>query len=191
MRLSGLSICLFCGSRSGSRPEYARAAAAFGKGLAEGGARLVYGAGDVGLMGIAAGAATAAGAEVVGFIPRHLLAKEIGKRDIHALIVTETMHERKKLMFANSDAVVALPGGAGTMDELFEVLTWRQLGLHARPVVLLDVAGFWQPFVALMRHMRAEGFLPAEMLDYFTVAPGTEAALAALEPLTARHAEAE
>lgn len=180
MRREPRSVCLYCGSRPGTDPAYAEAARALGEGLGQRGFSVIYGAGDVGLMGIAASAAQAAGARVTGFIPRHLEVLEVGKRDLHALVVTETMHERKKLMFVNSDAVVALPGGAGTLDELVEVLTWRQLGLHEKPVVLLDIKGFWQPFLALIAHMTAQSFIDPEFSDYMTVCPDVDAAIAAL-----------
>jgi uncharacterized protein (TIGR00730 family) len=120
-------------------------ATALGTALAQGGHRLVYGAGDVGLMGAVARAAQAAGGETFGVIPTHLMEMEVGKRDLTTFVVTETMHERKKVMFMNADAIVMLPGGAGSLDEFFEVLTWRQLGLHEKPVFLLDTAGYWAP----------------------------------------------
>ena len=132
-------MCVFCGSREGGDPAHAAAAAATGRALAEAGFRLVYGAGDVGLMGAVARAAMAAGGATLGVVPAHLVAREAGRRDLAGVVVTETMHERKKVMFMNADAIVALPGGPGTLDELFEVLTWRQLGLHAKPVLLLNV----------------------------------------------------
>ena len=113
-------------------------------------------------------------------IPTHLLRHEQGKRDLSTLVITETMHERKKLMFVNSDAIVVLPGGAGTLDEFFEVLTWRQLDLHARPIFLLDTEGYWQPLLALMEHIIAKGFAPAEMRDYVTAMPDVAALAPAL-----------
>ena len=125
--------------------------------LAAAGLRLVYGAGDVGLMGAVARAAIAAGGETFGVIPSHLVAREEGRRDLSRLVVTETMHERKKVMFMNADAIVTLPGGPGSLDELFEVLTWRQLGLHAKPVFLLNVNGYWDPLLALLAPHRRPG----------------------------------
>ncbi len=118
------------------------------------GLRLVYGAGDVGLMGAVARAAMAAGGETFGVVPAHLVAREQGRRDLSRLVVTETMHERKKVMFMNADAIVTLPGGPGSLDELFEVLTWRQLGLHAKPVFLLNVEGYWDPLLTLLQAHR-------------------------------------
>lgn len=128
------SICVFCGSRDGDDPAFRAAASELGHALADENYRLVYGAGDVGLMGAVARSAMKAGGDTFGVIPEHLMRREIGKRDLGALIVTETMHERKKVMFMNADAIVTLPGGIGSLDELFEILTWRQLGLHEKPI---------------------------------------------------------
>ncbi|MCL4169259.1 UNVERIFIED_CONTAM: hypothetical protein GTU68_013529, partial [Idotea baltica] len=124
------SICVYCGSRNGAQPAYTEAAVSLGQAIAEEGWRLVYGAGDVGLMGEVARAAQRAGGDTFGVIPKHLVDLEVGKTDLTRYVVTETMHERKKVMIMNADAVVVLPGGAGSLDELFEALTWRQLGLH-------------------------------------------------------------
>ena len=174
------TVCLYCGSRTGTNPAYADAAEALGAALGRGGWSLVYGAGDLGLMGIAARAAQLAGARVTGFIPRHLHDLEVGRHDLHSLVLTENMHERKKLMFTNSDAVLALPGGAGTLDELVEVTTWRQLGLHAKPIILLNINGFWQPFLALIEHMQREGFIGPRFGEYFSVVDGVQGAVEAL-----------
>lgn len=160
------SVCVFCGSRPGADPAFAEAARALGAALAEAGMRLVYGAGDVGLMGEVARAAQAAGGATFGVIPQHLLAREVGRRDLSTFVVTETMHERKKVMFMNADAIVALPGGPGTLDELFEVLTWRQLGLHAKPTYLLDVGGYWAPLTALLAHIVERRFAEPSFLDF-------------------------
>jgi uncharacterized protein (TIGR00730 family) len=129
--------------------------------------RLVYGAGDVGLMGAVARATIDAGGETFGVIPKHLLDWEVGKRDLTTFIVTETMHERKKVMYMNADAVVVLPGGAGSLDEFFEVLTWRQLGLHTKPIYLLNSAGYWTQLLAMMDHMVAQGFAEASLLAFY------------------------
>ena len=158
MRPAAPSVCVYCGSRAGARPAYTQAARATGALLAARGWRLVYGAGDVGLMGEVARAAQAAGGATFGVIPEHLFPREVGKRDLTTFVVTETMHERKKVMFMNCDAIVVLPGGAGSLDELFEVLTWRQIGLHAKPIFLLDTEGYWQPLLTLVDHIIAEGF---------------------------------
>ena len=166
------SVCVFCGSRSGRRPSYRAAAEATGQMLAHNGWRLVYGAGDVGLMGEVARAAQAEKGATFGVIPTHLLGKEVGKRDLSTFVITEDMHERKKVMFMNSDAVVVLPGGAGSLDELFEVVTWRQIGLHARPVFLLNVEGYWDPLLRLIDHVIAEGFADASLKSFVTVTSG-------------------
>lgn len=152
------SVCVFCGARPGCRPTYMQAATETGQMLAQEGWRLVYGAGDVGLMGATARAAQAAGGETFGVIPAHLVDMEVGKRDLSQYIVTETMHERKKVMFMNSNAIIVLPGGAGSLDEFFEVLTWRQLGLHEKPVFLLNTEGYWTPLLDMIGHVIAEGF---------------------------------
>jgi uncharacterized protein (TIGR00730 family) len=129
-----------------------------GKMLAENGWRLVYGAGDVGLMGATARAAQQAGGKTFGVIPEHLVGLEVCTRNMTQYVVTETMHERKKVMFMNSDAIVVLPGGAGSLDEFFEVLTWRQLGLHEKPIYLMNTEGYWSPLMQILEHVIAEGF---------------------------------
>jgi uncharacterized protein (TIGR00730 family) len=156
------SVCVYCGSNAGSRPLYAERAAALGARLAQEGLALVYGGGNVGLMGIVADAALAAGGEVVGVIPEQLVNWEVAHRGVTRLEVVASMHERKARMFDLSGAFVALPGGFGTMDEMFEMLTWRQLGLGDKPCAFLDVDGFYAPLVAMMDRMVAERFLHAE-----------------------------
>lgn len=177
------SVCVYCGSRDGVSPDYRAAAEAVGRGLAARGMRLVYGAGDVGLMGAVARAAAEAGGQTFGVIPRHLEALEVGKRDLTSYVVTETMHERKKVMLMNSDAVVALPGGAGTLDELFEALTWRQLGLHAKPVLLLNTQGYWDPLLRLIEHVVAEGMAAESFRGLYETCPDATALLTRLEEL--------
>lgn len=174
------SVCVFCGSRPGADPAYTSNAEALGTGLAKAGHRLVYGAGDVGLMGSVARAAQAAGGETFGVIPEHLLRREVGKTDLSSFVVTETMHERKKVMFMNCDAIIVLPGGAGSLDEFFEVLTWRQLGLHEKPILLMNVKGYWDPLLELINTTVAQGFADASLLDFVTVVPDAEAALTTL-----------
>ena len=186
MRLAPFSVCVFCGSRYGVNPGHRAAARDLGVALAEAEMRLVYGAGDVGLMGELARAAQAAGGETFGVIPQHLLAREVGRRDLSTFVVTETMHERKKVMFMNAHAIVALPGGPGTLDELFEVLTWRQLGLHAKPVFLLNVGGYWDPLLALIEHILQEGFAERAFGAYLEPVATVPALMARLaESLTA------
>lgn len=131
--------------------------------------KLVYGAGDIGLMGQVARSAQAAGAQTLGVIPEHLDKVEVAKRDVSSLIVTETMHERKKVMYMNSDAIAVLPGGAGTLDEFFEVLTWAQLKLHEKPILALNINGYWDPLIALVRHVVEQGFADESLLRNFKV----------------------
>lgn len=165
------SVCVFCGSRPGARPAYAEAARSTGRVIAQGGWRLVYGAGDVGLMGLVAEAAQAAGAPAMGVIPQHLMTREKGRSRLTTMVVTEDMHERKKVMFMNSDAIVVLPGGAGSLDEFFEILTWRQIGLHEKPIFLLNTEGYWDPLLRLLDHVIAEGFAEPQLASYAAVVP--------------------
>ncbi|HHX91546.1 MAG TPA: TIGR00730 family Rossman fold protein [Paracoccus sp.] len=165
------SVCIFCGARAGTDPQLAEIARETGKMLARENWRLVYGAGDIGLMGEVAKATQAAGGQAFGVVPQHLMRREVARRDLSTLVITETMHERKKVMFTNSDAIVVLPGGAGTLDEFFEVLTWAQIGLHEKPVVLLDTQGFWRPLLALIEHVVAQGFADPSLRELFTTAP--------------------
>lgn len=162
------SVCVYCGSRDGANNAYAQAAVETGKMLVRNHWRLVYGAGDVGLMGKVATSVQDAGGATFGVIPTHLLDWEVGKRDLDSFIITETMHERKKVMFMNADAVVVLPGGAGSLDEFFEALTWRQLGLHQKPIILLNIDGYWDPLLALLQHIVAEEFAGDDVLSYIT-----------------------
>ena len=175
------SVCVFCGARAGARPAYIADAKDTGAMLARNDWRLVYGAGDVGLMGEVARTAQAAGGETFGVIPVHLLNREVGKRDLSTFVVTETMHERKKVMFMNCDAIVVLPGGGGSLDEFFEVLTWRQLGLHEKPIVLLNTEGYWDPLVALLKRIVAEGFAEPSLSGFVTVAASVAEVEAALK----------
>lgn len=176
----GFAVCVYCGARSGNDPYYMAQATALGATLATEGWQLVYGAGDVGLMGAVARAAQAAGGDTLGVIPVHLLKMEVGKTDLTRFVVTETMHERKKVMYMNSDAIVVLPGGAGSLDEFFEVLTWRQLGLHAKPIFLLNVNGYWSPLVALIEHVIGQGFADPSLAGFITVVDDVEALTLAL-----------
>lgn len=174
------SVCVYCGARPGNDPAYMKEAEALGTVLAEEHWRLVYGAGDVGLMGAVARSAQKAGGETFGVIPQHLVDWEVGKTDLTTYVVTETMHERKKVMFMNCDAVVVLPGGAGSLDELFEVLTWRQLGLHQKPVFLINTKSYWDPFLTLLGHVTDQGFAAETLHDYYSVVPDTAAVQVAL-----------
>ncbi len=152
-------ICLFCGSNAGTRPVYAQAAADFGRALAARGMALVYGGGSVGLMTIAAEATLAAGGQVIGVITEQLMVREVGHPGLTELRVVPTMHERKALMASYADAFVALPGGFGTFDELCEMATWDQLGIHAKPLALVNVDGYFDGFLAQLDRGVADGFL--------------------------------
>ena len=156
------SVCVYCGSNAGARPGYAAKATQLGTRLAQEKLALVYGGGNVGLMGIVADAALAAGGEVIGVIPEQLVGWEVAHTGLTKLEVVANMHERKARMFDLSDAFVALPGGFGTLDEMFEMLTWRQLGLGDKPCAFLDVDGFYAPLAAMMDRMVEERFLHAD-----------------------------
>jgi uncharacterized protein (TIGR00730 family) len=162
-------VCVFCGASSGRRAAYAVAARTFGALLAERGLGLVYGGGRVGLMGAVADGALAGGGEVIGVIPQELVDRELAHGGLTELRVVGSLHERKALMAELSDAFVALPGGFGTLDELMEQLTWAQLGLHRKPVGLLDVEGYWAPLIALARHATEEGFVREVDLEVIAV----------------------
>lgn len=156
------SICVYCGSNAGSKPAYTERAIALGDRIAKEGLQLVYGGGNVGLMGIVADAVLAAGGEVVGVIPEQLVNWEVAHKGVTRLEVVANMHERKKRMFDLSDAFVALPGGFGTLDEMFEMLTWRQLGIGDKPCAFLDVEGFYTPLMGMIDRMVEERFLHPE-----------------------------
>lgn len=174
------SICVYCGSRSGKDHAFAEQAEILGRAIAGENWRLVYGAGDVGLMGTVARAAQSAGGNTFGVIPTHLMDMEVGKTDLTTFVITETMHERKKVMLMNADAVVVMPGGAGSLDEFFEVLTWRQLGLHDKPIILLDVNGYWGPLRGLLGHIVETGFADVSLLDFVQAGGSAEDVMALL-----------
>jgi uncharacterized protein (TIGR00730 family) len=167
------SVCVFCGSSSGARETYVAAARQFGRTLAAGDIRLIYGGGHVGLMGALADSTLRAGGQVVGVIPRHLVDKELAHSGLTELIVVHSMHERKQRMADLADAFVALPGGIGTFEELLEIMTWAQLGLHTKPIGILDVAGYYRPLVALLENAVREGFLQSEHVQGIVVATDT------------------
>ncbi|MBI4183050.1 MAG: TIGR00730 family Rossman fold protein [Proteobacteria bacterium] len=174
------SLCVFCGSSAGFDPAHREAAARLGRLLAEAGVALVYGGGRVGLMGALADGALAAGGRVVGVIPRHLVEREVEHTGVSELVEVETMHARKAEMFARADAFAVLPGGIGTLDEAFEILSWRLLGLHDKPVAVVDHAGYWRPLVALLECMMREGFARADSLGLFRLVGTVEEVLPAL-----------
>ena len=163
----GPSVCLFCGSSDAADPVYTRAAADFGQAAAMAGWRLVYGGGGVGLMGASARAAHEAGGRVLGVMPEFLRSRERLFDEVETLVVT-SMHERKQIMYDQSDAFVVAPGGIGTLEEVVELLSWKRLDLHGKPVIFLNIDGFWDTFFALMRHSVETGFTPASFLQAWT-----------------------
>ena len=187
------SVCVYCGSSSRVAEVHKEAAHALGEGLAQRGIQLVYGGGRVGLMGIVADAAIAAGGKVVGIIPEHIQSAEVEHTGLTELHVVDSMHTRKRIMAERSDAFVVLPGGFGTLDEAFEILTWKQLELHDKPVVIADVDGYWRPLLGLIDHMVAQGFARPSNRDLFTVVDQLDDVYEALEnaPAPARPVRGE
>ena len=153
------TVCVYCGSGPGTDPRFTEAAVALGKTLAENGVRLVYGGGSLGLMGSVATSVLDHGGTVTGIIPDFLKLRENALKRVQEMIVTPDMHERKRLMFEHSDAFVALPGGIGTLEELVEQLTWQQLGRHSKPILIANIANFWEPLLGLLTHMRSTQFI--------------------------------
>ena len=156
------TVCVYCGSGPGTNPRFVEAAIALGKALAENDIRLVYGGGSLGLMGAVAKSTLDHGGKVTGIIPEFLATRERLNSEISEVIITKTMHERKQIMFERSDAFVALPGGIGTLEELVEQMTWAQLGHHQRPIIIMDIGGFWTPLVELFQHMKSLGFIHSQ-----------------------------
>jgi uncharacterized protein (TIGR00730 family) len=185
--MMALRVCVYCGSRDGTRVEYLAAAEHIGRSIGRRGWHMVYGGGRVGLMGRVADAALAAGAAVTGVIPESLMRREVGHTGLTQLHVVTTMHDRKQKMASGCDAFIALPGGIGTFEELFEVWSWRHLGYHDQPIGLLDTAGYFQPLVSMMAHAIESGFVTRDQLDMVRVGADPEALLDVLE-LDARHA---
>jgi uncharacterized protein (TIGR00730 family) len=184
-----MRICVFCGSASGRSPAYTAAARAMGQALARRRIGLVNGGGQVGLMGATANGALDAGGEAIGVIPQALMDRELGHKGMTELRVVEDMHQRKALMAELSDAFVALPGGIGTLEELFEAWTWAGLGIHAKPVALLDVDGYWDPLIGMVDRMAEEGFLPGNLRRSLLVAREPDALIDAIlsyQPAAAR-----
>ena len=176
----GKSVCLFCGSSDLSDPAYTAAARAFGEQTAQAGWRLVYGGGGVGLMGASARAAHEAGGRVLGVMPGFLRSRERLFDEVETLIVP-SMHERKTIMYDQSDAFVVAPGGVDTLEEVIEVLSWKRLDLHSKPVIFLNLNGFWEPLLAVMEHSIAEGMTPATFRQAWVVCDTVEAAIAAMQ----------
>lgn len=165
------SICVYCGSNAGKVPEYAEAAERLGRDMAAAGVRLVYGGGSVGLMGIVARTIMENGGHATGIIPQFLKDREVMLKEVSELIVTADMHERKRIMFERSDAFVALPGGIGTLEEVIEVMTWAQLEQHAKPILIANINGFWDPLVGVFQRMTDDGFLHKEFLGNHVALP--------------------
>jgi len=163
------SLCVYCGSARGQSPRYTAVAKELGKALAERGIRLIYGGARIGMMGELADATMRHGGEVIGIIPGHLQSSEVGHSGITELKVVDNMHTRKKLMFDLSDAFAVLPGGFGTLDELFEIITWRMLSLHDKPIVVVNVDGYWDPFDRLIDHLIEHGFARESARQHFSV----------------------
>jgi uncharacterized protein (TIGR00730 family) len=162
-------ICVFCGSSNGHSPQFKLLADRLGTMLAEKKIGLVYGGGNVGLMGAVANAALAGGTEVIGVIPKHLQTREMAHFQITQLHVVEDMHERKRLMYDFSDAFVIIPGGMGTLDEMFEILTWAQLGLHSKPIYLLNIFGFYDHLILFLKHSHESGFIKDQHINLINV----------------------
>ncbi|WP_119156043.1 TIGR00730 family Rossman fold protein [Caldimonas tepidiphila] len=188
MTTQPFSLCVYCGSRNGALPDYEAAARAVGREIGRRGWQLVYGGGKVGLMGAVADAVLDAGGRAVGVIPRSLMDREVGHAGLHELHVVDTMHQRKQMMAERSDAFLALPGGIGTFEELFEVWTWRQLGYHDKPIGLLNAAGYYDGFVDFIAHTVRQGFLSQAQQE--VLLSGTEPA-ELLERLAAQAARAD
>jgi uncharacterized protein (TIGR00730 family) len=165
------SICVYCGSNPGRSPDYAEAAERLGRDMAEAGIRLIYGGGSVGLMGIVARAVLDHGGQVTGIIPQFLKDREVMLKEVSELIVTADMHERKRIMFERSDAFVSLPGGIGTLEEVIEVMTWAQLEQHAKPILIANINGFWDPLVDVFTRMTDDGFLHKDFLGDHVALP--------------------
>lgn len=179
--LPTLRLCVYCGSRAGNRPAYAEAAAALGRSIGQRGWQLVYGGGQVGLMGIVADAALAAGATAIGIIPDSLMRREVGHAGLTELHVVPNMHLRKQAMAERADAFIALPGGLGTLEELYEVWTWQHLGYHAKPMGLLNTAGYYDAMLGFMTHAEAEGFIDTRQRGALCVDDDVERLLDTLE----------
>lgn len=174
------SVCVYCGSRVGARDSYMDAARTLGRALAEAEIELVYGGGDIGLMGAVANAVVDGGGMVTGVLPRFLRDVEIPSHRIRELVITETMHDRKALMFERSDAFCVLPGGIGTLEEMVEMMSWAYLRQHTKPIVLVNLGGFWDPFIALVDHMITEGFAHEDMPKLWQVVTRVEDVLPAM-----------
>jgi uncharacterized protein (TIGR00730 family) len=166
------SVCVYCGASVGASETFLKIATDVGRALGENRVRLIYGGGGIGLMGAVADAALAAGGEVFGIIPEHLEQAELGHRGLTELKIVDSMHTRKRMMFDLSDAFIVLPGGMGTLDETFEIITWRQLGMHDKPIILVNHEGYWDPFLDLIDHVIDNGFARPAARQLFSVVSG-------------------
>lgn len=184
------TVCVYCGSGPGTNPNFVEAAQAFGKALAESSVGLVYGGGSIGLMGAVAAATLEHGGQVTGIIPDFLVKREHAMTGAQEMIVTHDMHERKRLMFEHSDAFVAFPGGVGTLEELVEQMTWSQLGRHSKPILLANIAGFWDPLLVLVDHMKRTEFIRANLWVDVLTADRVEDILPKLQQAAAEMPEA-
>ena len=186
-------LCVYCGSSGAVEARYREAASELGARLAAAGIELVYGGGRVGLMGLLADAVLSAGGQVIGVIPRRLLDAEVAHRGVTELIIVDNMRDRKRLMAEKADAFAVLPGGIGTLDELFEILSWKQLGLHDKPILLVDIGGYWAPLRALLDHIVVNGFARPQTRRLLHVVPSVSALMAALseEPVALRKTDVE
>jgi uncharacterized protein (TIGR00730 family) len=179
------SLCVYCGSSGAVESQYRDAASELGAHLAQAGIALVYGGGRIGLMGLLADAALAAEGKVTGIIPSHLRDAEVAHRGVTELVVVDSMHERKRLMAERADAFAILPGGIGTLDEMFEIVSWKQLRLHDKPILLVDIGGYWAPLRALLDHIIDTGFAGAQTRGLLKVVPSVAALMAALSEVRA------
>ncbi len=184
------TVCVYCGSGPGTDPRFTEAAVALGKTLAENGVRLVYGGGSLGLMGSVATSVLDHGGTVTGIIPDFLKLRENALKRVQEMIVTPDMHERKRLMFEHSDAFVALPGGIGTLEELVEQLTWQQLGRHSKPILIANIANFWEPLLGLLTHMRSTQFIRPTLAIEILTAERVEDILPRLQEAADKASEA-
>jgi uncharacterized protein (TIGR00730 family) len=187
------SLCVYCGSSGAVDTRYREAASELGARLARAGLEVIYGGGKVGLMGLLADAALAAQGKVTGIIPAHLRDTEVAHHGVTELVVVTSMHERKRLMAEKADAFAILPGGIGTLDEMFEIVSWKQLGLHDKPVLLVDVGGYWSPLLALLEHIIDQGFARPQTRGLLQVVPSVSALMAVLaeEPAVPHRTDAE
>jgi uncharacterized protein (TIGR00730 family) len=174
------SVCVFCGSKHGTDPSWRRTAERLGRLMAERDIRLVYGGGRIGLMGVLADAVLVGGGRVTGVIPDFLVKLEVGNGNVTELVIVDSMHERKRRMFELSDAFVVLPGGLGTLDETFEIITWKQLRQHSKPIVVINAGGYWTPFATLIDAIIAGGFAHPAVAELFTMVDDADAVFPAL-----------